>query len=66
PGEKFDWRRLALGGLAVWLDLAWLDPEAANGEGPDAARFQAAARRFGYSVPETGDWCAETLVLWQA
>ncbi len=66
PGEKFDWRRLALGGLAVWLDLAWLDPEAANGEGPDAARFQAAAQRFGYSAPETGDWCAETLALWQA
>jgi len=59
PGEKFDWRRLALQGLGIWLDAA---PES----GPaDAARFQAAARRFGYAVPLSGEWCAPTLAVWR-
>ena len=61
PGAKFDWRRMALQGLAVWLDPG------PSGEGaPDASRFQAAARRFGYGVPEGGTWCAGTLAVWQA
>ena len=61
PGEKFDWRRLARRGLAVWLDPDRRDPGPA-----DAARFQRAARRFGYPAPETGRWCAESLDLWRA
>ncbi len=61
PGEKFDWRRLALSGLSVWLD-----PEPGADEDPDAARFRAAAARFGYSVPPSGAWCAGTLAVWQA
>jgi N-acetylmuramoyl-L-alanine amidase len=63
PGEKFDWRRLARRGLAVWLD-----PEAAGEAAgvPEAARFQAAARAFGYGVPASGVWCAATLAVWQA
>jgi N-acetylmuramoyl-L-alanine amidase len=40
PGPKFDWRRLARGGRAVW-------PEAAQGDGGWAA-FEAAAAAFGY------------------
>ncbi|MGB3177984.1 MAG: N-acetylmuramoyl-L-alanine amidase [Albidovulum sp.] len=38
PGPKFDWRRLARQGFAVW-------PEA---EGDDEADFGASARAFGY------------------
>lgn len=64
PGAKFDWRRLALGGLSVWLD-----PGPAAGEA-DAAAFRAAARRFGYPVPAGGDpggeWCAATLAVLEA
>ena len=44
PGRAFDWRRLALGGRAVWI------PErAAPG---DEAAFAAAAGRFGNPVAE--------------
>ncbi|MGB7262120.1 MAG: N-acetylmuramoyl-L-alanine amidase, partial [Albidovulum sp.] len=38
PGPKFDWRRLARQGVAVW-------PEA---EGDDEADFGTSARAFGY------------------
>lgn len=41
PGPRFDWRRLALGGLSVW-------PE---GQGDPGADFAASARALGY--PET-------------
>lgn len=42
PGPRFDWRRLAVQGLAVW-------PE---GETADPAGFGAAARAFGYAVED--------------
>lgn len=46
PGPKFDWRRLALGGRAVWPD-----PRA----GGDTRAFEAAAAAAGY--PEgAGGW----------
>ncbi len=41
PGPRFDWRRLALSGLAVW-------PDPAAPADPDPARFRAAAKAFGY------------------
>ena len=44
PGPRFDWRRLALGGLAVWPLAAKLGP---------TSDFIANARRFGY--PELPD-----------
>lgn len=62
PGEKLDWRRLARRGVAIWLDQ--LSDEAPGAA--DAARFQAAARRFGYAAPPSDDWCAATLAVWQA
>ena len=62
PGLKFDWRRLALQGLAIWLEPGGRGEEAAA----DALRFQLAAARFGYSVPESGAWCAATLAVWRA
>lgn len=43
PGARFDWRRLALQGLAVW-------PEA--GALADPAGFARAARAFGYAVAD--------------
>lgn len=61
PGEKFDWRRLARQDMAVWLDREAVDPGPA-----DAARFQHAARRFGYAVPEGEQWCPATLAVWRA
>lgn len=49
PGPKFDWRRLARGGRAVWAE--------AVGERADWGAFRAAAARAGYAAPE-GDWGA--------
>lgn len=46
PGRAFDWRRLALGGRAVWAA-----ERAAPGGEP---AFAAAAERFGYPVGEAG------------
>lgn len=46
PGTRFDWRRLARQGLAVW-------PEVREG-GMDEARFWADCARFGFEVtPQT-------------
>jgi N-acetylmuramoyl-L-alanine amidase len=50
PGPKFDWRRLARGGRAVWVDA---DRCAA----PEWTAFQAAAATAGYVAPG-GDWTA--------
>lgn len=61
PGEKFDWRRLAQRELTVWLE-----PERGGGTATDAARFQAAARKFGYQLPLSGIWCDATSAVWRA
>ena len=50
PGPKFDWRRLALGGRAVWAELAALG---AVGWGD----FGKAAKAVGYAAPD-GDWAS--------
>jgi N-acetylmuramoyl-L-alanine amidase len=49
PGPKFDWRRLARGGRAVWVE-AGAATGAANWEA-----FRAAAAAAGYDAP-AGDW----------
>jgi N-acetylmuramoyl-L-alanine amidase len=41
PGRRFDWRRLALGGLAVW-------PDAAAAPGDALAPLEASLQRIGY------------------
>lgn len=62
PGEKLDWRRLALQGRAVWLD-----PEVVGQSGEASARrFQEAALRFGYSAPKSDEWDERTLAVWRA
>ena len=48
PGPKFDWRRLALSGHAVW-------PEAEGCGAGGWPAFRRAASRIGYGAPE-GDW----------
>lgn len=48
PGPKFDWRRLARGGRAVWAADA-------PAQAADWAAFRAAAARAGYAPPED-DW----------
>lgn len=60
PGPRFDWRRLALQGLAVWLDCC------RPGGLADAGTFQRVALAFGYPTPATGAWDPETLAVWQA
>lgn len=56
PGPRFDWRRLAMQGLAVWPDLAGGPPphpfptRGEEGAMPDMAGFLADLRAFGYSV----------------
>lgn len=50
PGAKFDWRRLARGGRAVWVEAG-----AEAGAGMEA--FSEAAVRAGYAAPD-GDWGA--------
>lgn len=67
PGAKFDWRRLALGGHAVWLP-----PPVSTSDGlADAERFRRAARTFGY--PEDMDtqdrgegWTSDLMAVWEA
>lgn len=54
PGEKFDWRRLARQGLAVWLDSLPADAAPA-----DADRFRKAAANIGYPVPKELGWSDE-------
>ena len=63
PGARFDWRRLALQGLAVWPEDDLTEspppqPSPQRGEGDaqlDMARFLADLRAFGYpdTVPDT-------------
>ncbi len=60
PGPRFDWRRLALQGLAIWPEDALAAPPAQpapTGHAEDHARFLADLRAFGY--PEAS---AETLL----
>ena len=47
PGPRFDWRRLALQGLAVWPDAPPLPARGAEA-GSDAVAFLADLRAFGY------------------
>ncbi|MEM1344074.1 MAG: N-acetylmuramoyl-L-alanine amidase [Pseudomonadota bacterium] len=56
PGPRFDWRRLARAGLAVWLD-----PEEAH----TTASFHDSARRFGYPLEGDG-WDESAQAVWQS
>lgn len=56
PGARFDWRRLALEGHAVWIA-----PSREAGGSADAAAFARAARLFGYPAPGDAVW-SEALI----
>ncbi len=56
PGVRFDWRRLALEGLAVW-------PEGGTAEEVDDAAFVALMRGFGYAATDDPDLLLKTLRL---
>ncbi len=47
PGPMFDWKRLADGGLSVWVEAEPLEA--------DWARFKKAAETFGYRAVDSGD-----------
>jgi N-acetylmuramoyl-L-alanine amidase len=49
PGPRFDWRRLARQGLAIWPEAA--DPAPT----PDESRFAAALAAFGMTAPADPD-----------
>lgn len=46
PGPRFDWRRLARGGLSVWPSVSGAE----NGDSADPDAFAEAATRFGYAA----------------
>ncbi len=62
PGEKLDWRRLALGGFGVWID----PPVVVDNTPGDAASFRNAADRFGYAVDDGAGWTEALQDVWQA
>jgi N-acetylmuramoyl-L-alanine amidase len=60
PGEKFDWARLAVGGIGRWVEPApWVAADRGVGlgsGGPLVAEVQMMLRRYGYGVEPTGDF----------
>lgn len=64
PGPRFPWRRLHLEyGVGAWPDeerVAKLHAELAHDPQArwDAARWQQALARYGYDLPQSGDWDA--------
>ena len=56
PGPRFDWRRFAREGLAVWPSSGAVAPSSEEGpSGTDDARFCAALRAFGYTATDDPD-----------
>jgi N-acetylmuramoyl-L-alanine amidase len=53
PGQRFDWRALALYGLSVWPEPRESDPSGADPSDAGPAGFRAAARAFGW--PDVAD-----------
>lgn len=55
PGEKFDWARLAHGGIGHWVEPAPLTPdEDLTAESDRVAEAQELLRRYGYQVTVCG------------
>ena len=49
PGPRFDWKRLASQGLSVW-------PNSRSGPAADKRAFLAAAKVFGYPIPDESEF----------
>lgn len=66
PGEKFDWRRLALQGLAIWLDPQDWDGPVTS---PDYQEFATLAQRLGLAAPlpsHSLDLTPELSAVWKS
>lgn len=55
PGEKFDWRALARRDLSIWLDHPAAEGPILSQDASARADFAAAARAFGYHLPDPAD-----------
>jgi N-acetylmuramoyl-L-alanine amidase len=62
PGEKLDWRRLAMAGHGVWLEPPMVPADAPA----DPERFRAAAAAFGYKVDFGPGWTDRLRDVWQS
>jgi N-acetylmuramoyl-L-alanine amidase len=63
PGEKFDWARLAQGGVGHWVEAAPVEGDAGLGLGDcgeEVARLQTLLARYGYGVTASGSFDAGT------
>lgn len=61
PGELFDWRYLAAMGCGLWSDNEMAPGDDLQPENREAVRaVQQKFREFGYGVPVSGEYCAET------
>ncbi len=66
PGEKFDWRRLALAGIGHWVEPAGLTGEARFelGDGGDGVMtLQRNLRAYGYGIDATGAFDEDTRIV---
>ncbi len=66
PGEKFDWRRLALAGIGHWVEPAHITGGASFGSG-DAGdgvmALQRNLRAYGYGIDATGAFDEHTQIV---
>ncbi len=61
PGELFDWRKLASMGIGLWPENEMAPRDDLQPADREAVRaVQQNFRDFGYGVPVSGDYCAET------
>ncbi len=63
PGEKFPWMALANSGVGVWVPPAPIVPGATlapGASGDEVLTLQKQLARYGYGVPTTGEYDAET------
>jgi N-acetylmuramoyl-L-alanine amidase len=66
PGEKFDWARLARGGVGHWVEPAPVAGDSGfrlGNEDSEIARFQARLAAYGYQIDVTGRYCNQTEIV---
>jgi N-acetylmuramoyl-L-alanine amidase len=66
PGEKFDWRRLALAGIGHWVEPAALTGEARfepGDAGDGVMMLQRNLRAYGYGIDATGAFDEDTRIV---
>lgn len=66
PGEKFDWARLARGGVGHWVEPACIEGDTGFGPGDESAgieRLQSQLAAYGYEIAPTGQYCERTQIV---